>query len=407
MAISGALIELRLPFTLSPEARRAVMIASGLDPEEVQYWEVGDIAVIEDDQLRARIIDLRDQIEVATDGERPQFRRFGPLRWLGGWQLRFDHVMHPAHEFVQASPGTTRPVLFLAAGEEASAFWRSVWTAPEVGSLNEHETVDLGLVLDAYERVIEVVDRAVELAREARRQSGGLVMVSDDREHITIAPPETEEEQERIDLVRESDPGAFDEAIAVIDQISDLSEEVVRAFANEATSAAFHQLDPDADPTDASIVTGALMPAARKALERIAEDTGRADADAEYAAERAGWIAANGSERLKLAAARGYKHDAVYRDERLAQELPEFVGVLPRESQVREAINPSAEALEAESEVLEEVESGRFGNVDVRIIWLQTFETPPGPGEYLQIKGYLGRHDVYRRISPEEGVLPF
>jgi hypothetical protein len=288
-----------------------------------------------------------------------------------------------------------------------SGFWRTLWKAPEVGRLGADAALDLPTILESYEAMLSLADRAVEIGRQARRQSNGFVIVSDDREHITIVPPEPEEEEIRIDLLRESNPASFDEAIAVIEQIGGLPDAVIRAFAAEATSSAFQQLDPDTDPTDADFVTGAILPAARQLVERVREDEEREAADAAYVAERERWIAACGSERLKLAAARGYKHDAIYRDERLARELPGFVGTLPRNSQVREAINPSAEALEAESEVLAGIDSGNLNDADVRIVWVhsEAYE-PPGSGEYVQLKGYLGRHSIFRRISPEE-EMPF
>jgi hypothetical protein len=407
--ITGTPIEPRFPVTLSEQPRRAILVESGLEPEPVQYYEVGDLVELEDDELRARVVEIWDRTKIAVDESAPHVRRYGPLEYSGReWWLRTNDHMYRAHDLVRATPGRTQTVLSLAAQDASSPFWPSLWTAPMVRRLREDATLDLSGVLEAYEEVIAVAERAADLVSEARHQSGGLVIVSDDREHITIVPPDPEGEQIRIDLLRESDPDAFDEGITLVEQVADLPEAAVRALAVQATAAVFDLYYPDGpDPTDAEIVASAVVPAARRVLDQAREDEKRAAADASYVSERKRWIAARGSERLKLAAARGYKHDAIYRDERLVQELPEFVGALPRESQVREAINPSAEALEAESRVLDRVENGRFGDVDVRIVWVQIPDyQPPGPGEYVQVKGYLGRHSVYRRISPEE-KMPF
>ncbi len=65
--------------------------------------------------------------------------------------------------------------------------------------------------------------------------------------------------------------------------------------------------------------------------------------------ERDAWIAAHGSERLRLALRMGLadKSVGVYRDERLAAELPGGGWVWVKESEISEAFNPSLAALHA------------------------------------------------------------
>jgi hypothetical protein len=97
----------------------------------------------------------------------------------------------------------------------------------------------------------------------------------------------------------------------------------------------------------------------------------KAEADLAYQKERERWIAQYGSERLKLAAARAYRHDGTYRDERLSHELPGFVGSLGKKPEIREMINPTADALKVETEVLERIDSGKLGELDARLVWIQ------------------------------------
>lgn len=61
--------------------------------------------------------------------------------------------------------------------------------------------------------------------------------------------------------------------------------------------------------------------------------------------ERDAWIAAHGSERLRLALRMGLadKSEGVYRDERLRHELPGWRWI--KEADISEAINPSLAAL--------------------------------------------------------------
>jgi hypothetical protein len=88
-----------------------------------------------------------------------------------------------------------------------------------------------------------------------------------------------------------------------------------------------------------------------------------------YEQGREAWIDEHGSDRLKRAVERGYKHDGICRDERMATELPGFISFAKKRN-VREIMNPSEEALEIEREVLELVERNGMTDVSVRLVWV-------------------------------------
>ena len=77
--------------------------------------------------------------------------------------------------------------------------------------------------------------------------------------------------------------------------------------------------------TDAQLLSAVVQPAAKVAGSRYEVEQAAERERQRYEGERIGWILVNGSKRLKLAAQRGYRHDGIYRDERMAEELPGFV----------------------------------------------------------------------------------
>lgn len=113
--------------------------------------------------------------------------------------------------------------------------------------------------------------------------------------------------------------------------------------------------------------------------------------DPAYEAERAAWIERHGSRRLRLAAERGYKHDGIYRDERLATDLPDYRTL--RNVKTGELVNPTEEALEAEGVALD-------AGHEARLVWVK--DTEDGDqGEAVEVTGYLGRHTVYLLVNEE------
>lgn len=120
----------------------------------------------------------------------------------------------------------------------------------------------------------------------------------------------------------------------------------------------------------------------------------------DYEGEKTRWMASYGSQRLKLAAERGYKHDGIYRDERAAQELPGFLALA--KAKAKECINPTAEAIEFETDVMSRVASlTPVHSIVVRIVWLDLNDTDTDlpNGEYVMVDGYLGKHKLYLPVE--------
>lgn len=114
--------------------------------------------------------------------------------------------------------------------------------------------------------------------------------------------------------------------------------------------------------------------------------------DPAYEAARAAWIEKHGSRRLKLAAERGYMHDGIYRDERLAAELPDCTHLV--KPNIKTIVNPSEEALDLEDDF-----HGR-GFPDARLVYIADSEDGRS-GEAVQIKDVFGKFTVYSLVSEE------
>jgi hypothetical protein len=138
--------------------------------------------------------------------------------------------------------------------------------------------------------------------------------------------------------------------------------------------------------------------------------------DAETA-ERRIWIEAHGSERLRLLLAGGYAHEAVYRDERLALDLPGWAankngieGEYDKVGSPMEPRNPPLGALRAHKEAGEAGES-------IELLYLPTYRHDPNAddaddegdvrcgGIYVLARKHLGR-TVYRLATVESSQEP-
>lgn len=124
------------------------------------------------------------------------------------------------------------------------------------------------------------------------------------------------------------------------------------------------------------------------------------------------WVAANGSERLKLAAEGGYRINTSYALERSRQEMPGFWVDSAEDCEWGERADPTEEALLAERALkahLEKIDP----SLETRIVWLT--ETPRAldnkmeaegvefeAQEALVVQGYLGR---YLLVMPLEILL--
>jgi hypothetical protein len=82
----------------------------------------------------------------------------------------------------------------------------------------------------------------------------------------------------------------------------------------------------------------------------------------------------------------------------LAEELPSFVA-LGKQDEVKELLNPTEEALELESEVLQHIVDRELGDLEVKLVWVtSSFKSAAWDGEHVQIRSFLGRHNVYRPV---------
>jgi len=132
------------------------------------------------------------------------------------------------------------------------------------------------------------------------------------------------------------------------------------------------------------------------------------------ATERQTWIETHGSERLRLLLAGGYEHEAVYRDERLALDLPGWVsdpsnldGEHDKVGSPKEPRNPPLDALRARKEAGEGVE----------LLYVPTYRADPNAegadddgdvrcgGIYVLARKHLGR-TVYRLATTEPAQEP-
>ncbi len=129
------------------------------------------------------------------------------------------------------------------------------------------------------------------------------------------------------------------------------------------------------------------LAAARKAVEMEVKARAEANllaAEAEKAAsakERADWIAAHGSDRLRACAAEGIKCEAVYLDERLAYERPGWKWYLDVPGEYNEPRNPHAEAFTILAEARKSVPSAKL--------------VYAGDDNYAAMAEYMGRDIVY------------
>lgn len=126
--------------------------------------------------------------------------------------------------------------------------------------------------------------------------------------------------------------------------------------------------------------------------------------------EMRSWVADNGSARLKMAVARGYKANATYVRERAAVEYPSFWVHTANQDLWRERTDPSLDALEIERRVATRVAERGDTDLEVRIVWL--IEPPKDLDEWLDardemfeeceailLSSYLGRYSLLEPLD--------
>jgi hypothetical protein len=278
--------------------------------------------------------------------------------------------------------------------------------APLVDELSAGAELEFDIVMDAYDRAFALVDQLQELARAATvapfRFSPGLT-VNDDLVHAYSG-----DEWPSVTLLRAADPAAFARARELLDPYLD-----DQAAERELVESMCERIPFDDDyQSDAQFVETEIAPAVARIQQKQQAAAQQRAASEKYESERAAWIEKSGSPRLRLAAARGYKHDGIYRDERLERELPGFVALPLKGLSVGEVINPTGAALVAESEVLRWVDDLKMPDVEVRLAWVRTgYSSDHVDGEYVEVKNFLGRHTVYRLVEggavAESDDIPF
>jgi hypothetical protein len=351
-------------------------------------------------------VDLWERVTIGGDVDEdgmpmePSVIGYDDLQWRtgtwsmldeGGERVELDGIFF-------ASPGRTLTLLENLRREldDSEPLEALLTEAPVLDSLGETGTLSLGAVLSAYDQAFQLVKRIGQLTRQGRKGEDGDVIMSQN----FLFMPCLEASTRPVGLLHDSDPTAFKAALELLKSVDTDSRNKAPLFrfADEVCKAT--QRSADQIVTDSDLVRYAMHDQAKKIKHAW-------EAHETYEHARAQWIAEHGSKRLKLAAERGYKHDGIYRDERLAQDFPEFVGSLGKRIEVGEVVNPTAEAVQLESETLERVTALSLEGVKVRIVWVTSRDFEIKDGEYIQLTGYLGRHTVFRQVHEAEDDIPF
>jgi len=398
----GARIEVSLPVTLSRATCRDALVRTGWKPDPDQVLEINDLTEL-DVPERERVVDLWERIDVQFEDGLFSVRGFDLLRQgVDGW-----HVATSAEESVDlhsvffASPGRTLRLTEWLGGQldDDEELWALLNGAPVVRDLATPE-LTLEPVLDAYGRALELGRRLAELVTEGERADAGWwfrsgTFVNDDlvvfeSSEVGGPPP--------VGFLRKSDPKAFQEVRDHLEAVRATSEKLETKFADTVVAQVRRVRQTARVFTDAELVRNTVAAAVEMTEQEHATDQAKADRQGEYQAERQRWIAQHASRRLRLAAERGYRHDGLYRDERLAEELPSFVA-LGKQDEVKELLNPTEEALELESDVLQHIVDRELGDLEVKLVWVtSSFKSAAWDGEHVQIRSFLGRHNVYRPV---------
>lgn len=436
--LKGRTPTIGLPVTVSKEARRKALVATGVQIDEYQVKEVPDLLHIGHAQRRERLVDIWERIEVeasedvgalAPDGDHWVDHSFElkAYEWLrrngDSWEAWNDEAdsIEINRVFVP-TPGRTVDIaeyarLSLDNGREiVDALLAG---RPLVDALEDDRDLTLEIVLDAYDRALALAGELVDQAWKTPRGNQGVPWDAAewDDERIVFFWTSKGEERPPLGLCRDSDPAAFEEALVLIQEVSALSDTAMDYFVFRSCNfaQALRLSNPKHPPTDRQLVDRAIKPSAEGARRHHEGELAEGRVKTDYETGRQRWIEEFGSNRLRLAARRGYRHDGLYRDERLAAELPGFVGNIGRRAEVKEIVNPSEDALELETEVLKLIKRQGL-DVKVRLVWMKADSEKQishelQDGEYVEIDGFLGRHKVYRPVDEEpdysESDIPF
>lgn len=430
--IKGSSPRIVLPVTLAAEARRSVLLRTGINPDIQQTFAVRDLTALDLDE-RAQLLDVWGKANVHyTDVHAPDWdgwwdditdaRNDGYLwlqRGLDGWTRYFPGTEGAGVDidtvFFADGPNTISTLTAFSqtlTDEEREAMRAMLAGAPLIADIDGSDGLELEHVLSAYETAMGLAERLIALvdtgtpAPQGFRPDPYVVRP----EGVFLYPEQRGEQQNRVAAVlKDADPEAYAQAVQLTVELDFVPDR--QAVFEKVDRVCYHWwASHSEDRTDADKVDALLKMALSNAKSDVAGAQKKVEEAERYEDCRTRWISRHGSARLKRAAERGYKHDGIYRDERLAVELPDFVGSLGRKPEIRELINPSGEALEVESEVLARAEGLGISDQQVRLVFAQPgVDSDWADGEFVQIEDYLGRHAVWKSVSGEtdNDKLPF
>jgi hypothetical protein len=419
--LQGRAVEFVLPVTLSRALRRDVFVRTGIDPTPAQIYVVNDFAQ-RSASLRTRIVDVWEKITVAVEEEEHYYdgeayrevtgARADGYLWLhrdgrGRW---VRHLADTEGESVDIDE-----VFFATAGRTIGALDQLRSTIGEssiealdamlVGApLVEHVAEDnaLGLtdVLDGYDQALGLAERLIDLVDTGTREASwfrSAFEVTDEAVFFFPAPGEASTARPAA-ILKEASPVAYQRASDLLSQVTSVPVSIVAEKIDRVCVHWWSSLYAGA--SDERKVEILVQVAVKNMLSDVAGDTAQKMQVERYEKCRADWIREHGSQRLKRAAARAYRHDGIYRDERLERELPGFVGSLGRKPTIRELVNPSEDALEVEERALARAVALGIDESKLRLVYVQTgSESDWSDGEFVQIEGYLGRHTIWQSVS--------
>jgi hypothetical protein len=429
--LEGRHVSFVLPVTLSPDARRDVLLHTGVEPTAEQIFIVDNLTDLAP-ELRARMVDTWEKVNVHVDEEELYTPDGSPWTRINGarndgylWLQRntqdrwtryppdTDGEALDVDDVFYATPGRTIGAIeqlraTLDVGQ-AGVLAAMLAGAPLVDDLGEDHTLRAEHILDSYERALDFAQQLIDVVDAGihAQDAWDAYEITDDA--VFLYPDLRGEQPNRpAAIVKRADPEAYAHARELLAQLDPVPAAIVT---EKIDRVCFHWWSTRyAGASDKRKVEALLKMAITNALNDVRVEQVKRAAAERYEQCRARWIAKHGSQRLKRAAARGYRHDGIYRDERLNAELADFVGSLGRKPTIRELINPSEHALELEARALARAEALGIGDDKVRLVFAQPGQDSKwADGEFVQIEGYLGRHTVWQSVSGErsDDDIPF
>jgi hypothetical protein len=414
--LSGSSAQFALPAKLSPKAQRDVLIRSGKEIEVDQVFAIPNLMELSVEE-RLRLVEVAENVTVDCDVDDPaeiqgpwsesvitaRVDRYGELRLgnKGRWLRVRESGDLQVDEVFYATPNHTINAQLrfesTLGDDDVAAFRAMLGGAPLVTEIPEGSALAVEHVLGAYERAIRLADGFIQVVDEGVHAADVffLLPISKMDEGIVFLP-DPDSEAMAAAILLEASPEAHAAAERLYEHLQAASPKELIPLADRFCGNWWKS--PWVDKDDATKLKNLSWE-----LWNLAQQQARLK---KYELDRAAWINVSGSQQLRRAAVREYRHDGIYRDERLAAELPGFVANVGRKPNIRDLINPSADALELEDQVLAQARLLSIADDQVRLVWLDPDNDMPA-GEYLRIQRYLGRHTVWRPVDPDSEADDF